>query len=100
MDDIAKQPAQSYASERGVAATPDSCPSTGSVDAVELHTDGSAWVACSDRSPKYEKTWQTEGKLCRVYHPDARETATGNYGGDSYYNCPNCGRGWWVERDG
>jgi hypothetical protein len=93
-------PAINPAPKRIVAAGDGSTPSAGYTDAVELHTDGTPWIACSPRSPKPGKTWEAEGKQCRVYHPDAIEFESGYYGADSHYKCPNCGDTWWVERDG
>lgn len=61
---------------------------------IETEPDGTQWAKCiyKDEHPEIPRH--------RIYHPNAKEDYTGNYGSDSHYSCPDCGKTWWVERDG
>ncbi len=64
------------------------------------HTDGTLWVACTAETPLPDRTVATREGQARVYHADAKVDRSSPDGGDDYYRCPHCGKGWWVEYDG
>lgn len=73
---------------------------------IETHTDGTLWMECKlikknftfIQLPKNLKSFTVEGNEINIYHPNYIEI--NGDGSDSEYQCKDCGKTWWVERDG